>query len=215
MKSCSCCKIEKPFDLFGKDKKTKDGFNCYCKPCAQQKSRDYTKKNPDKVRKSKLAWSEKNPDYQKEHYQENKEIVLERVRDYREKNIQEIREKDKIRGQKNKPKRNERMRKRYYSDPIHKLRGTVRTRIGHYLSKDGYHSVDLIGCSYEFLKEHLEKQFTYGMTWENHGKFGWHVDHKIPLASAKTEDELYKLCHYTNLQPLWWDENLRKGDKIL
>ena len=49
------------------------------------------------------------------------------------------------------------------------------------------------------------------MSWENHGE--WHIDHKKPLASAKTEEELKKLCHYTNLQPLWALDNIRKGAK--
>lgn len=51
------------------------------------------------------------------------------------------------------------------------------------------------------------------MSWENHGE--WHIDHIIPLSSAKNEEEIYKLNHYTNLQPLWKEENLSKGDKIL
>jgi hypothetical protein len=72
---------------------------------------------------------------------------------------------------------------------------------------------EIVGCTPEFLKEHLEKQFVDGMTWENRGE--WHIDHKIPLSSAKTEEELYKLCHYTNLQPLWAEENLKKGNKII
>lgn len=52
------------------------------------------------------------------------------------------------------------------------------------------------------------------MSWENHGLFGWHIDHKIPLSSAKDEEELKKLCHYTNLQPLWAIDNIKKRDKI-
>jgi hypothetical protein len=52
------------------------------------------------------------------------------------------------------------------------------------------------------------------MTWENYGLYGWHIDHIIPLASANTEDELLKLFHYTNLQPLWAEENLLKSNKI-
>ena len=72
---------------------------------------------------------------------------------------------------------------------------------------------EIVGCTPEFLKEHLEKQFVDGMTWENRGE--WHIDHKIPLSSAKTEEELYKLCHYANLQPLWAEENLKKGNKII
>jgi hypothetical protein len=52
------------------------------------------------------------------------------------------------------------------------------------------------------------------MNWDNWSQSGWHIDHIIPLASAKSEDELYKLSHYTNLQPLWWFENIAKSDKI-
>jgi hypothetical protein len=58
----------------------------------------------------------------------------------------------------------------------------------------------------------LEKQFVVGMSWDNRNK--WHIDHIIPLSSAKTEEEIYKLAHYTNLQPLWAEDNLSKGDTI-
>jgi hypothetical protein len=53
------------------------------------------------------------------------------------------------------------------------------------------------------------------MSWDNYGFYGWHIDHVIPLSSAKTEEEVYKLCHYTNLQPLWAEDNLKKGSKII
>ena len=51
------------------------------------------------------------------------------------------------------------------------------------------------------------------MSWENQGK--WHIDHIIPLSSAANEEELYKLCHFTNLQPMWATDNIRKGSKII
>ena len=72
----------------------------------------------------------------------------------------------------------------------------------------------MVGCSPEFLKDHIENQFTEGMSWELMGKY-IHIDHRIPLSSAKSEEEVYKLCHYTNLQPLWAEDNLSKGSKIL
>lgn len=74
---------------------------------------------------------------------------------------------------------------------------------------------DIVGCSPNYLREHIEKQFLEGMNWENYGFYGWHIDHKIPLSSAKNEEEILKLFHYTNLQPLWAEENLRKNKKIL
>lgn len=61
----------------------------------------------------------------------------------------------------------------------------------------------------------LQSQFKIGMNWKNHGLKGWHIDHKIPLASANSQQEMEKLCHCSNLQPLWWYENLSKKDKIL
>jgi hypothetical protein len=70
----------------------------------------------------------------------------------------------------------------------------------------------MLGIEWEMAKQHIERQFTKGMNWDNQGK--WHIDHIIPLASANTEEELIKLCHYTNLQPLWAEDNLTKSDKI-
>ena len=71
---------------------------------------------------------------------------------------------------------------------------------------------NILGCSFEEFKIYIEKKFQSGMTWQNHGE--WHLDHVIPLASAKTKDEVIKLCHYTNYQPLWAKDNLKKGAKI-
>jgi hypothetical protein len=74
----------------------------------------------------------------------------------------------------------------------------------------------LVGCDAQTLMAHLEAQFTDRMTWENYGKNGWHVDHVKPCASFDlTDPEQQRACfHYTNLQPLWWDENIRKGAKV-
>ena len=72
---------------------------------------------------------------------------------------------------------------------------------------------DLVGCSPQELKIYLEQKFINDMSWENQGK--WHIDHIIPLSSAKTEEELYKLCHFTNLQPMWANDNIKKGSKII
>jgi hypothetical protein len=59
----------------------------------------------------------------------------------------------------------------------------------------------------------FQTKFIDGMNWDNRGE--WHIDHIIPLSSAKSEEELRKLCHYTNLQPLWEKDNLKKSNKIL
>lgn len=102
-------------------------------------------------------------------------------------------------------------------DHLKKIKHCVRTRLGQIvkqknLTKRSKFS-DYIGCSMEHLKKYFESKFQIGMTWENQGK--WHIDHIIPLSTAKTIEDVYHLSHYTNLQPLWALENLKKGNKIM
>ncbi len=77
-------------------------------------------------------------------------------------------------------------------------------------------TVELLGCSITQLKAHIESLWLPGMTWENHSLRGWHIDHKRPCASFDlTDTEQQKACfNYTNLQPLWWHDNLKKGHSI-
>ena len=91
------------------------------------------------------------------------------------------------------------------------LRARMSTAI-RYKLKTGSAVSDL-GCSIDFLKEYLKKQFKDGMSWENHGQ--WHIDHIKPLASFDLTDreQLIKACNYTNLQPLWAEDNFKKGSK--
>ena len=63
---------------------------------------------------------------------------------------------------------------------------------------------DIIGCIPNELKIYLENLFLDGMNWDNYGYYGWHIDHIIPLSFGKNDKEIYELCHYKNLQPLWW-----------
>ncbi len=105
---------------------------------------------------------------------------------------------------------NENIRKRKNSEPIFKLKVLFRTKLNKILKVKKNKTFEIIGCSPNELKIHLESQFKNGMTWQNHGHYGWHIDHIIPLSTGKTYNELIKLSHYTNLQPLWWYENLEK-----
>lgn len=103
--------------------------------------------------------------------------------------------------------------------PYEKLAATIRSRIND-LVKRNYGSAKtekLLGCSMKELKIYLEKQFCFGMTWTNYGFYGWHVDHIKPLSSFNLQDEKerIKAFHYTNLQPLWATENMKKGAKML
>jgi hypothetical protein len=109
-------------------------------------------------------------------------------------------------------------REKRRSDPQFRMKKILRTRIWNAVTsqytKKAKKTSKLLGCSWECLKEHLEKQFVEGMTWENMGD--WHIDHIIPCASFDlTNLEKQEICfHYTNLQPLWAEDNLSKGDRI-
>lgn len=95
------------------------------------------------------------------------------------------------------------------------LRDRIRHALKRSLFKKSEKTMDLIGCSIPFLMDYLEERFQEGMTWDNQGK--WHIDHIVPCASFNLSNpEEQKACfHYTNLQPLWALENMRKGSKIL
>lgn len=103
-------------------------------------------------------------------------------------------------------------------DPLFALKWRIRSAISSAFFKAGYskgsRTEELIGCSWGELKEHLGSQFQTGMTWENRGVYGWHIDHIVPLSSARTAEDLVRLNHFTNLQPLWAEDNIRKADKM-
>jgi hypothetical protein len=105
---------------------------------------------------------------------------------------------------------------RYNSDPLFAMMGRLRARVRDFLKNNDYTrsstTEDIIGCGSEELKIHIESKFVDGMSWNNRSL--WHIDHIIPLASAKSLDKVIKLCHYTNLQPLWAKDNLSKGCKL-
>ncbi len=96
-----------------------------------------------------------------------------------------------------------------------RLRGRLSDAVRGRCPRGGSHVV-LLGCSVEFLKQHLESQFKEGMSWENYGRSGWWIDHIIPLSLFDLSDpeQLKRLCHYTNLQPLWRLENIIKSNKL-
>lgn len=186
-KVCSKCNITKNLNEFRVDNSKKDGLRPDCKDCI--KSYELSKRtiNPFMMRTKLFKFYENNPQKRKE-YRDNYKV-----------------------------RKNQQKKERRQYDPVFLITEKVRTRLWKYLKINNItkknKTFDIVGCSPIFLKEHLEKQFVDGMSWDNKGL--WHIDHIIPLSSAKTEEELYKLCHYTNLQPLWAEDNLKKSNKIV
>lgn len=114
-------------------------------------------------------------------------------------------------------KANIRRQARYKTDALYRLKENMRTRVRLAIKNEikSGRTFDLVGCSANELRSHLERLFKPGMSWENYGL--WHVDHVLPCESFNlSHPEQQKACfHYSNLQPLWASENLSKGAKIL
>jgi hypothetical protein len=177
---------------------------------AREASRQFRKNNPEKARSRVNLWRKNNPDKaaesSKKTYLKYAEKRKRNAKIYRDKNAKVIARKNNIYH-----------KQRRTVDPLFYLACSFRVRLGNALRKGGFKkiksSVTLLGCSWSEFKTHIEKQFQDGMTWDNRGKFGWHIDHIKPLATATTLNEIKSLCHYANLQPLWAKDNLSKAAK--
>ena len=227
MKKCSSCGIEKDEALFNKDKRSKDGLFSQCKEC-RQKYRIKCKKEISEYNKQynfehKEERKERDKINSKAYYIKNKKEMNEKSRQYEINNKEKMKAARKLYAIEHKKELNEHIRKRKTEDVEYKLKCSLRTRLSMVIkgkTKSGS-AVDDLGCSIPELRKHLEAQFRHDtktgemMTWDNYGKKGWHIDHIKPLAKFNLEDreQLLKACHYTNLQPLWWWENLEKNDK--
>jgi hypothetical protein len=179
-----------------------------------EKSRAYRQKNENILRERQLKYrklnSEKISEHKRQYYSDNKEKITEKNEIWRCNNLDKVRIRRKFY-----------QKRRRWSDPIYRFIHNIRVNIitsfkrGAKTFNKNSKTTEILGCSWETFKEHIESKFTIEMNWDNHGQFGWHLDHIIPISSAKTLEDIEKLCHYTNYQPLWWRDNLEKSDKII
>jgi hypothetical protein len=169
-------------------------------------------------------------DYNKKYYQKNQKRMKQRTAKFREHcpnymTVWRENNKEKVKKQKrewiekNRHKINEQERQRRKKDHAYRIKKNLRRRVNEVIKKPNKKhtsTFELLGCSLDELLKHLEKQFVKGMNWKNYGNL-WHIDHIIPCASFDLAyPEQQKKCfHYTNLQPLWAIDNIRKRDKIL
>jgi hypothetical protein len=121
-----------------------------------------------------------------------------------------------IKKQKEKERQHKKWKRKWNEDEMFVMKVRLRNLIRNSFRKKGYSKFnisteEIVGINYEEFKKYLESKFLNGMSWNNRGE--WHIDHIIPLSSAKSKDELISLCHYLNLQPLWARDNLEKGNK--
>ena len=151
---------------------------------------------------------------------ENKDKVKKLYSDWYYSNVEYNQKKRKKWNENNREKINEYRRNRYKTNINTKISFNIRGRLKEVLKHKGYKKSKptfyYIGCTPQELKQHLESQFTEGMTWENYGLHGWHIDHIVPLSKfdLSKEENIKLASHYSNLQPLWAIDNMKKGNKI-
>ena len=232
-KICSKCEVELPAttEFFHKGN-GKLGLRSRCKDCQRKWRHKYRQtdkaKELEKVANKRYKKSEKGKVAVKRYDQSDKgRVTQKRWRESKAGKVANRRyiqsEKGKVlKGRGNKKYRlsekGKAASKKYYEN--NKLSSCISHRMGASLknNKAGQHWEDVVGYTLEELKDHIENLFEPGMSWGNYGRYGWHVDHKIPVSSFNIESyncEDFKKCwELKNLQPLWAKDNLRKGNKV-
>ena len=171
--------------------------NCFCYEC------------------EKLA-GEKSAIYKKQWYEKNKTHILKKAKDGYEK-IRDQKIAYACKYQKNNLSKIVKQRsERLLYDDAYRIKERIRGLIKSCLKSSGTlkntKTAAILGCTNQDFKAHIEKQFTKGMGWHNFSQ--WHIDHIVPISSAKTEQDVIALNHFTNLRPLWASDNLKKSNKM-
>jgi len=181
--------------------KSPDGLRYTCKSCRRNEKscpkykHEYYLKNKQKIRERSKKWAENNKERAKEHskkwYKENKARHNQKAVEYR--------------------------RKKRQSNPLERVKDSLSSNLRNALSgrAKGQKTLDYLCMNIDEFKSYIEKMFMDGMTWENYGLYGWHLDHIQPVCSFDHSDEeqIKKCWHYSNFQPLWAKDNLSKGDR--
>ena len=196
------------------------------KNLTKEQQAEWRKAQVLRVSKWRETNREKSDDYKREWYVKNREVCIQRAASRKVKSSRVLKTiEQKKQYQRDYYAANKSViisrwllaKQEYMKDPLFRLKESVRARVSKAIKAKNYRKTtktfEMLGCDPSVLFSHIESQFSNGMTWEN--RHLWHVDHKVPLSIAKSEEELIKLCHYTNLQPLWSEENFAKSDKLL
>lgn len=196
-KVCSKCYEEKTLDCFHAKPKGKFGVHSICKICRYKQSIKWVEKNKERskeIQRNAKRRSRATPDGKYKQYLINLKYV-----------------------KNNKEKVNAYYSNRKKLDSIYKMKCKYRAIVTKAFKRKGYtkrsKSNAILGCTWEQLVIYIGNQFTEGMSWDLVGN-EIHIDHIIPLSTAKTEEDVIRLNHYTNLQPLWAEDNLRKSDRL-
>jgi hypothetical protein len=209
LKKCTKCGVFKKRESFGKDRSRQDGLFPWCLKCksdhrlldkegVSKYNAEYAKNNAERIKAQRKIWRKKNAErilkYYSEYNRKNKKI----------KNIKALKY----------------IKMRRLVDPAYRIMRNLKSRFA-FGFKNNYKKSSLfnyLGCTVQELKIHLESQFKEGMSWNNYGnkEGNWSIDHVLPCSSFdhSDEEEIKKCWHYSNMQPMWHIENIKKGSRI-
>ena len=230
MKKCSKCNEIKNLSFFYKSPRYSGGLTAMCKICILDNKKKYVLNNKEKRKESTKKYYEKNKEKEKLYKKNNKEKIKEQMKLYRLNNKEKFilankkyrsnnKEQIKIYRLNNKEKIKESWKKYYKTNDKTKFKIKIRNYLKRGIKNNNFYKKDYIekvlGCNLEYLKKYLEDNFQkmYGIPI-NEAEEILHIDHIIPLSTAKTEEDIIKLNHYTNLQYLYASHNLEKSDKL-
>lgn len=224
-KKCNKCLLDLDKSMFTKNSNTKDGLMTRCKSCIKE----FNEKNKEKKKEYDKIYSQKNKEKLKEqrkiYYPTIKERYKDYFKEYNQLNSETLKNKKREYDKANIEKKKEYFINRRKTNPIYNLSCFYRSMLNNAFRQKGYvkneKCLTILGCTFEEFKLYIESKFEDWMTWENKGnpKDGvleinktWDIDHIIPLSSAKTENDITNLNHYTNLQPLcsYTNRNIKK-----
>ena len=237
LKHCPKCNRDLTLDMFTKSNSLKDGLSCWCKECCHNSyvqnkdkrakwQKEYREKNREIILNKKAEYTRKNKakksQYDKEYYQKNKQRKIEYQKQYLEKNKDVIYMRNKKYADAHKEEVTEYKvnyeKERRKTDQLYKFKGQIRHLIWLSFQRKNFKKKNLVseilGCTEEEAQKHLYKTFFDNYGYEYDGKEDVHIDHIVPLATAETEDDVKRLCHYTNLQLLKPKDNMQKSDKM-
>ena len=237
-KVCSRCGLEKILTDFYPNARYAGGYTARCRSCVKEAAKEWAASNPTRRREVRLDWNARNKKQKrlssaalrqrklKEQGGAFLETDRERVRRWRANNpasaaatqARAYRKRCKEKPEAERARRalaRQRMLKHPVRSIAYRLSAVVRSAIKRQPVVKSQHMVDLIGCTVPQFMAHIAKQFRPGMSWHNWSRDGWHLDHIRPVSSFDlSKPDQQSLCfHFTNYQPLWAPDNIRKGAK--
>lgn len=198
-KVCTVCGEKKSIDNFTTGRKQ-------CIVCIRKLTKDWRNRNKEHIK-----------EYNKKYFQKHKEEIVNKRREYLHnyRQTEKYKKHKKEYEMKNRQKSNEHRKNRYKNDYIFKLKHNLRVELlRSFKSKNKIkykHTEEIIGCDTDFFIDYLLNTFKENYGYEYTGQEKVHIDHIIPLATASDENDIIKLCHYTNLQLLKATDNLKKS----